>query len=344
MKNSKLKIQSWRLVFCILCFVFCLSAVHAQSTNPDAPTNVSGTEISGTINARDIGDARLTTYYYRFDGSQGDVFINVKADNFSGDIDIYYVESLRPVSKITFYADDSMTETGRVIYLRKAEQLLLRVQGRTLDDKPATFQIKFAGSFVALQDNSGQTDDSPTIKKEDSSGIRVNSVGTIIERPAPPSKDAQETQSKNTEPVQADEQNKAEKQEEKTTDDKREAVTPIDSSETEKKTEAKPEESVAATEKKKPAKITVSRKPKRTTAKTEKTEKAAETPKETTPAPVDPLENVRLVVLLKNGEKMEYPMTQVFRFALSNGVLTITTKDGKIVRYPIIEVLKMTIE
>lgn len=308
----------------------------SQSTNPDAPTNVSGTEVSGSISARDLGDARLTTYYYRFDGSQGDVFINVKADNFSGDIDIFYVEGLRPVSKITFYGDASATETGRVIYLRKSEQLLLRVQGRTPDDKPATFQIKFAGSFVALQNNSEQTnnDSLPVVKKEDSSGIQVNSVGTIIGRTSTSAKTGQETQTKTDEQTKTVESNTAEKQAEDISEKKSETA------ESEKKADEKTDKTAVTNEKKTPAKITVSKKPRRTA----RTAKAVEAPKKAAEPVADPLENVRLVVLLKNGEKMEYPMTQVFRFALNNGVLSVITKDGKIARYPIIEVLKMTVE
>ncbi|HUR98302.1 MAG TPA: hypothetical protein VMZ26_09590, partial [Pyrinomonadaceae bacterium] len=60
-----------------------------QSTDQGFPTPVTSNEISGTIKARDVGDARLTSYYYLFDAAQGDVFINVVARNFSGDIDVF---------------------------------------------------------------------------------------------------------------------------------------------------------------------------------------------------------------------------------------------------------------
>ena len=108
-------------------------------------------EIIGTIKARDIGDPRLTSYFYTFNGAQGDIFINVVTKNFNGDIDVFTVEGLKSLTKIVVYADSPDSETGRLIYLRKPEKLLLRVEGRSPNDDPATFRIKFAGSFEAIK-------------------------------------------------------------------------------------------------------------------------------------------------------------------------------------------------
>src|SRR5215207_4877356 len=55
--------------------------IRAQSINQNFPTPVTSNEISGTIKARDLGDARLTTYFYAFNGNQGDIFINVVTKN-----------------------------------------------------------------------------------------------------------------------------------------------------------------------------------------------------------------------------------------------------------------------
>ena len=147
MKNSKLKIQNYRLLFCILHFAFCMTAINAQSTNQSFPTPVSSNEISGTIKARDIGDARLTSYFYTFNGNQGDIFINVVTKNLDGDIDVFTADNLRPLTKIRVYSDNPEGETGRVIYLRQPQKLILRIEGKTPTDEPATFRIKFAGSF-----------------------------------------------------------------------------------------------------------------------------------------------------------------------------------------------------
>ena len=146
MKNDELQITFDFLRFVkILCALFFLGcgivAVQAQSTSQNFPTPVTSNEISGTIRARDLGDARLTGYFYVFNGSQGDIFINVVTKNFNGDIDVFTADNLRPLTKIVVYADTADNETGRVIYLRQPEKLILRVEGRTPDDNPATFRI-----------------------------------------------------------------------------------------------------------------------------------------------------------------------------------------------------------
>lgn len=322
----------------------------AQSTSVEFPSAVSTNEIRGTIQPRDLGDARLTTYYFTFGGTQGDIFINIAARNFNGDIDLYLAEGLRPISKITFYGDSDLTETGRVIYLRKPERLILRVQGRTPDDNPATFQIKFAGSFVAVKDSGeNRQPELPTVKKNDTTGIRVNSVGTIIEvKPTPEAKETiAENKKEETETPEKSDEEKAPKV--VVTDD-------LGNKNAEEENKEKAEEIAKTGEKKTvdaPAKdkttVANTRRNSRRTTPPKKTsaEKTDKTNSETGKPPstaVNPLESVRLIVLLKNGEKIEFPMTEVFRFSLNNGILTIITKDGKIIRHPIIDVQKMTVE
>jgi hypothetical protein len=56
------------------------------------------------------------------------------------------------------------------------------------------------------------------------------------------------------------------------------------------------------------------------------------------------LENIRLIVLMKDGEKIEKSMNEVLRFGVDKGVLTIIAKDGTINRYSILDVAKITIE
>lgn len=159
-----------------------LWVVTAQSSDQNFPTPVTTNEINGVIKARDIGDPRLTTYFYTFDGTQGDVFINVVSKNFNGDIDVFTAEALAPLAKMVMYAGTDSTETGRLIYLRKPEHLILRVQGRTPNDDPATFRVKFGGSFVALQPR--KVEEAPTVAGAnddgDKPGVQVNSVGTIV--------------------------------------------------------------------------------------------------------------------------------------------------------------------
>jgi hypothetical protein len=337
------------------------ATLFAQSTNQNFPTPVTSTEINGTIKARDIGDARLTSYYFQFDGDQGDLFINIVTRNFTGDIDVFTLKDLRPLTKIVVYADFAEHETGRVIYLRKPEKMILRVQGRTPGDDPAAFRIKFAGSFVAstMTEPAGEPG-LPSVTARNESGIRVNSVGTIVEVipkatpvPPPPPTVAE---------VEKPEPAKAE-------DDSKEAPAKSDTKNAVDET-AKPKVEVVVTDNvaEKSAPTTPSGRrgarnrrgisPKTTPADVPPTESTGAVPTDTskpatTPATggskttepgQDPLQNINLVILFKDGRTIQRPMSEVFRFSVDKGILTVISKDGTIGRYSILEVAKVTIE
>lgn len=341
----------------ILLSAFFAFSIHAQSTNQTFPTPVTTNEINGIIKARDIGDARLTGYFYTFNGTQGDIFVNVVTKNFNGDIDIFTVEGLKSLTKIVMYADSSSNETGRLIYLRKPEKLLLRVEGRSPNDESATFRIKFAGSFVAVEGGAGtEAPEMPEIKAENDSGVRVNSVGTIIEVIPKPKPTPRETIAKVEPPIkkdadpevkQADEEKKPEKIRVVVSED----IPPAKKPETTPKKEVKKavrkpvkpapknEEETAASE---PAKDDATQ--------VEKPPAAAKTPRKpkvTTPKPPpapNPLESIHLVILFKDGKKIERPMSEVIRFNVDKGILTVVLKDGTMSKHSILDVEKVTIE
>ncbi|HUR99463.1 MAG TPA: hypothetical protein VMZ26_15470 [Pyrinomonadaceae bacterium] len=352
-------------LFAFLACALGAGIARGQSTNQNFPTPVTSNEISGTIKARDVGDARLTSYFYQFDGAQGDVFVNVVARNFAGDIDIFTLNGLRPLTKIVVYGDLGESETGRVIYLRKSEKMILRVQGRTPGDEAATFRIKFAGSFVASTMTETAEPTLPSLTARNESGIRVNSVGTIVEvipkatpTPADTSTAAEIRNDQNEtakEPTDAaSERNSGEK-----TGD-------LSGDTTEKKLEVVVTENAGGNSETKSAATPKSRRrtrgrPPAKTAPPVKTESAevpaegatvpktsrrgrvsrAKAPTEKTP---DPLENVNLVILFKDGRAIERPMSEVLRFSVDRGVLTVISKDGSIGRYPMLDVAKVTIE
>lgn len=302
------------IVFALLA----VSAVAAQSTDQAFPTAVRANEIVGSIKARDIGDARLTSYFYAFNGDQGDIFVNVVTKNFDGDVDIFTVDGLRPLTKIVIFADGATNETGRIVYLRRPERLLLRIQGRTPNDDPATFRIKFAGSFVAAKGSAEDDVAAPAIAETGTGAVRVNSVGTIIEtpkKPAPPepkSVIAAEKPAKEKPPITA----KAE---------------PIPADEPKAVAENKKPASGSA----KPVKPAV----KPTAKSTDEKKKAAETS-----VSGDPMAAFRLVVIFRDGKKIERPMTDVIRFTVDNGTLTVIFKDGYIGRYAMSGVMRVGIE
>ncbi|HEX9962461.1 MAG TPA: hypothetical protein VGB00_16115 [Pyrinomonadaceae bacterium] len=327
-------------------FAFCV-AVKAQSTNQDFPTPVTGSEISGKIPARDVGDPRLTNYFYVFNGTQGDVFINVTATNLNGDIDVFTIGSLRPLTKISLYAGDSATETGRVIYLRKPEKLILRIEGRTPNDNPAAYRIKFAGSFVPLQAGAETEEPKlPEIKSDENNSVRVNSVGTIIEIKPKPTPQPRETTAK------VERENKPEveikEEEKKGNEEAKEEEKPakvVAADETPKAGEETPVKRTAPRRRRTPPASGASRTktPANATETPPKnTAPKKETPKETAP---NPLAGVRLIVSFKDGTTLERPMSEVSRVNVDNkGMLTIVLKDGKIERHSILDVAKMTIE
>lgn len=363
------------LVFFIL-LVFAVISLEAQSTNVEFPTPITSDSISGKIKARDIGDSRSTVYYYVFEATQGDVFLKIEASNLNGDIDIFYADNLRPLTKISLYADYSPTQTGREIYLRKPEKLILKVEGRTPNDDPATFSIKFEGSFQAMAAAEESTElKVPEVKSETEteSEVKVNSVGTIIEvkpKPTPTPREtvARNTKRRNTKTTTVPEAVSTIKTP-KTTAKK--TTKPKAEVESEKKTEVIVSEDLPKTEepeKTEPpkegetAKEETAKEPEKTKTTTKRNTKTARkttakkttTPKkETEPKPEKPnpvaelekaLENVRLVVEFKDGAKIERPMNEVLRFGVDKGILTIVNKNGTIGRYSILEISKISVE
>lgn len=346
--------------------------LYAQSTDQNFPTPVRTNEISGTIKARDIGDSRLTSHFYTFEGGQGDIFINVQTKNFSGDVDIYAVPGLRPLTKMVMYADDSSSETGRVVYLRKPETILLRVEGRTPGDEEATYRIKFAGSFLA----SRAPDEAPEIPKvsaETQSNVRVNSVGTIIEvipkpTPAPEEEPVQSAEKAGGERVAEEEpERKAAKNPDEPEVPKQEVVVtdPLadkESSNTNatakaparRTSRARRNASKAAappTEKVQPQDTPTDpvvdeepRPPAEVKAAATKGRSRSRTSKSEAEKAVDPMAGINLVIRFKDGSVIERPMTEVLRFSVERAVLTVISKNGTIGRYQMVDVAGVTIE
>ena len=361
------KLAAW--AFCLLIFPL---TVAAQSTDQNFPTPVTTNEINGTIRARDIGDSRLTSYFYAFDGGQGDIFINVASKNFSGDIDVFTADTLQPLTKMVIYADAGSNETGRLIYLRKGERLILRIEGRTPNDDSASFQIKFGGSFLALAPE--KTDAAPTIEKNDvsrESSVTVNSVGTIVEiKPKPtPVRKTEETAKEITHPAKA---------EEKKTEIPKSVPVKTEEDSTPAKTDqakaepppVKPEEDLPSAKtadetktetvfENKSAKVTVEpisiaetktavKSPPRSRTGSRRSVAPAKTaPKvpgvDGEKAP-DPLASVRLVIETKDGKTVWLRMSDVLKLSVDKGVMTVIGKDGSIIRYSILDVAKVTIQ
>ena len=330
------------VVLLLASFAGCASA---QSTDVAWPSPVRTNEVVGTIAARDLGDPRLTDLFYAFTGMPGDVLITVDSRNLNGDIDVFTFSGLQPLLKFTVYAGSSSPIT-KSIYLRKQEDLILRVEGRTPNDDDAVYRIHFGGAFESitsgpLAEHEDATQPATALEASGKGGRRVSSVGARIEKPR--------TEVAETPTPQP---------------------TPVESSEREAKTAAvkpAPKNSRArrpATRRTRPA---GPRKPEETEAKGETENKTtAENPETETKTPVakrrptrrnatargaakppatqEPEDSgPRLVIETSDGTLVDRYMSSVRRVTVENGQVVVVGKDGKIQRIPLASVVRMTI-
>ncbi len=314
----------------VLLFASVCGSIAAQSSDQNFPTAVNANSIGGTIKARDIGDGRSTTHYYAFDGSQGDIFINVVTKNFNGDIDIFSVNGLQSLTKIVVFADSGSNETGCIIYLRKAESLLMRIQGRTPNDDPATYQIKFAGSFVA-KESTEPVVATPQVSSSETGDVIVNSVGTIVEVRKKPDPIAKESPNSD----QLENAREAERRQEEEKAD-RDAEKKRDAAEA-KKTKRPP--TVVITDP-----LAIKEAEKNDDEVTEVDLKKSAKVKKPIETPPDPMAAFSLVIELKDGTVVERPMVDVSKFSVEKGFLVVVLKAGKPERYSFEDVLKVTVE
>jgi len=310
------------IAFAVLAALFAGSAI-GQSPDRNFPSAVTESEISSTIKARDLGDSRLTTHYWVFDGSQGDIFINVVTQNFSGDIDVYQASDLKPLTKIVMYADTGVSETGRVIYMRQPGRLLLRVQGRTPNDDPASYKIKFAGSFVALAPRKEEAP--PTVGDSESTGIKVNSVGTIVavtpKSPPPtnatPAKSSEDQTSASSTDIRRT-------NEEPPPQPPQPVKRPARQTSSGVKTVLGNKSANETTDRPANPPVTRSTRARASDPATARRERAT-----------DPAADYRLVVSFKDGSVLEFSMSDVTRFGYESGKLWVYRKDRTLTSYAI---------
>jgi hypothetical protein len=335
------------------------SATHvalAQSIDARSPTPIRTSEVVGAIPARDLGDSRLTDHFYAFAGAPGDVLITVKSNNLNGDVDLFTAGSLRPLMKFTLYAENSSPAT-RAVFLRKHEDLILRVEARSPNDDDGTYQIILGGSFepmggdgpLAEADNS--TSESPAIAARGKGSRRVSSVGARIAEP--PGEVRQEVASAPT-PQPTPE------------DLALPTATPKPIVTTESPAPAPPPRRgrgrVQPVRRRQPSQPAKSSEPSGT--ETSGGEKAAEAPKVESPAPAtrrtgkrapvnppaeqipvpEPQTGPRLVIQMNDGTLIERFMSTIKRVTVENNQIVVVNKDGRIERTRMSEVLRMAIE
>jgi hypothetical protein len=335
--------------------------VRAQSSDIGMPSPVRTNELTGTISARDIGDPRLTDHYYAFTGTPGDLLITIDSRNLNGDIDVFTSTGLRPLLKISIYSTNRSPIT-KSIYLRRREDLILRVEARTPDDDDGTYRLFFTGSFEPITSGPLLAEVQPAAVEENLSparatkGRRVSSVGARIDEPAMPEVAAAptpeptsaESASTSSTPVETTEAKPVESREEakvvvpraptrvtrgRRGSTRRTRTTPaprVEEPAANTETAAKVEEPAA----------TPSPAGRRSTKKggTARRNAEAETSAETT-AETGP----RLIIETNDGTLINRYMSTVRRVTVENGQVVVVGKDGKIERIALASVLRMSI-
>lgn len=335
----------------VLLFACLGGSARAQSTDIAWPSPVRSNEVLGKIVARDVGDARVTDHFYAFTGTPGDVLITVDSRNLNGDIDVFTFSGLRPVLKFTVYAENS-TPITKSIYLRKQEDLILRVEGRTPNDDEATYRIHFGGAFEPitsgpLAEHEDATKTETATEESGRGGRRVSSTGARIEEPtvaAAPTPEPTPAESPEPTPKTARAKPTARNtrprrpvtrrtrpveppKPEPTTETS--AETPAEKTETEAKAPA-PD---AEPETKSPA---PAKRPTRRGSSARGTPKPPDTQEPEDSGP-------RLVIETNDGTLVDRFMGTVRRVTVENGQVVVVGKDGKIQRIPLASIVRMTI-
>jgi len=305
------------------------SCAFAQSIDPNAPSPVRSNTVNGSITARDLGDARLTDHYYTFTGTPGDLLITIQSQNLNGDVDVFTVGSLRPLLKVTLYAEIA-TPVTKSVYLRQRQDLVLRVEARTPNDEEGTYRLFFGGSFQPIiggpdvaeaETPSTATTESATGGRR--TGKRVSSVGARLPEPEPtPVTEVAAAPTPAPTPEPTPEAKAVEK------------PAPEKSAEAEAE---KPTPTARNTRGRRPA----ARRPAPRVKET--TPAPVEEPKPKPPAEPEPEAGPRLVIETNDGTLINRSMSTVKRVTVENGQVVIVGKDGKIDRILLINVVRMSI-
>lgn len=325
---------------------------EAQSVEISAPSPITSNELVGRIAPRDIGDARLTDHFYAFVGNPGDLIVTIESRNLNGDVDVFTAVGLRPLLKFTVYAESS-TPIAKSIFLRRREELILRVEARSPNDDDGIYRITFGGSFEAMPrsliaESDAEKGESEIASAPPRTGRRVSSSGARIHEPAPPPQEvaAVPTPEPTPEPTPA----ATERATETVEPAEKEAASPTRSTSrrtTGRRSRSRP----PATERKPPTETktettTTENRPEETAAPpSNRRSSSRRTPRREPEQPADPVDEVgpRLVIETTDGTLINKSMTAVRRVMVENGWVVVVSKDGVVQRILLSQIVRMSI-
>jgi len=328
--------------------------LQAQSLDPTVPAPVRTNQLTGRIAPRDLGDSRLTDHYFAFTGTPGDLLITVQSTNLNGDIDVFTAGTLRPLLKLTLYAESSGA-IKKGIYLRKREDLILRVEARTPNDDEGIYTLSFSGSFEPIigGPDIAETEapiNSPGFTRDGRRTKRVSSVGARINEPEPPVEVASATPTPEPSPEATPVENPVVTKREKpatvnapkTTPPRTRGRRPAGR----RTPTTRPAETAKIEEPPKPEGETETTdeaiKPKSTPRASSRRTVTARQPKVAAPEP-EPEIGPRLIIETNDGTLINRSMSTVRRVTVENGQVVVTGKDGKIDRIMLVNILRMSI-
>ena len=336
-RPQRLNNNATRLFFLLALLLPAALPVCAQSVDANAPAPVRSNTVNGRIPARDIGDARMTDHFYAFTGTPGDLLITITSQNLNGDVDVFTAGTLRPLLKLTLYAEISSPVT-KGIYLRKREDLILRVEARSPNDDAGTYRLLFGGSFepiVGGPEISENEEPGKTETPAGRTGRRVNSAGARIAEPPQPVTEVAAAPTPEPSP------------EAKPSESPTAAEQPAGTAES-----ARPSTPARVPRRKAPPRRvgTTARAPRTTTRPPAETARKTEPATETTRPPVEtprpepePEAGPRLVIETTDGTLINRPMSGVRRVTVENGQVVVVGRDGKIDRILLANVIRMSI-
>ena len=375
-KSQLFKISNRALVAFVL--VLSTAAVlTGQSLDQSKPSPIRTNNLQGHIGARDLGDSRLTDHYYAFTGTPGDLLITIQSRNLNGDLDVFTAGSLRPLLKLTLYAE-SVAPVTKGIYLRKREDLILRIEARSPNDDEGTYQLFFGGSFEPMVGGSDLAENeaaTPDASASSGSGEtkRVSSVGARLPEPEPPVTEVAAAPGPTPEATPENKEAAPEVHPEAPTAKAKpttagttprtrrpagrrttttSTVKPKVSETAATEDAVKKEESKTAEESPEtaaPSEVPKARPGSRTnpkrTATTSTTTAKTTKPKPEPAAEVAPEPEIgpRLIIETSDGTLINRSMSTVRRVMVENGQVVVTAKDGKIDRIPLANVVRMSI-
>lgn len=358
-----LKLRTNRLCLLLLLTFLAAFTSKAQSLDPGKPTAIRSSTISGRIAARDLGDSRLTDHYFALVGTPGDLLITVNTTNLNGDLDVFTASGLRPLLKLSLYAESTSPVT-KGIYLRKREDLILRIEARSPNDDEGTYQLSFGGSFQPIVGGPEITENESTpsdtsVATGDRRTKRVSSVGARLPEPEPPVTEVAKTEptpeptpeattSESPKPTTAPKVEPPRTTTSRTptrgrrpTGRRTVTTTPPAPKET---------ETPVVTEPKKEETADVTAPPKSTPPSRSTTRRGAASARAKKPEPVvtpaaepEPESGPRLIIETNDGTLINRAMSTVRRVMVENGQVVVTGKDGKIDRIALVNVVRMSI-